>query len=70
MLKKWNIDGKQGEIWYPEGEIVYQTPKKGTVVIQPLYKSYDNKWYIEEDGELLEVLKNPFNGYCYRQDGK
>ena len=75
MLKEWNIDGKQGEIWYPEGEVVYQTPTKGTIVIEPIYQTgslMDNnpKYYIEENGKLLEVLKNPFNGYCYRQDGK
>ncbi|MFA6662521.1 MAG: hypothetical protein WCS56_05765 [Bacilli bacterium] len=69
MLKKWDINGKQGEIWYPKGEVVYQHPK-GNIVIEPLYKSYDGKWYIEENGKLLEVLKNPFNGYCYRQDGR
>jgi hypothetical protein len=72
MLKTWNIDGKQGKIQYPEGEVVYQTPTKGTIVIEPIYQIGDNnpKYYIEDNGKLLEVLKNPFNGYCYRQDGK
>jgi len=68
MLKEWSIDGKQGEV-------VYQTPTKGTIVIEPIYQTgslMDNnpRYYIEENGKLLEVLKNPFNGYCYRQDGK
>ena len=72
MLKEWSIDGKQGEIWYPEGEVIYQTKQKdgSNVVIEPIYESYDKKRYIEENGKLLEVTTNPFNGYCYRQDGK
>jgi hypothetical protein len=67
MLKKWSKEGKQGEIWYPKGEVVYQT--KG-VVIEPIYVTHDNKYYIEDNDKLLEVLYNGFNGYCYRQDGK
>jgi hypothetical protein len=66
MLQSWNKDGKQGTITYPKGEVVYQT--KG-VVIEPLYQSNDNKWYIEDNGKLQEVMYNGFNGYCYRQDG-
>ena len=68
MLQEWSKDGKSGNIFFPEGEVVYQQPK-GKVVKEPLYKSYDGKWYIEvEDDKLQEVLYNPFNGYCYRQD--
>lgn len=67
MLQKWSYDGKSGEIVFPKGEVVYQT--KG-VVIEPLYRDFNGKWYIQNsDGKLQEVLYNPFNGYCYRQDG-
>lgn len=66
MLKNWEIDGKKGHVWYPEGEVVYQT--KG-VVIEPIYETEDGERFIEENGKLLPVLTNPFNGYCYRQDG-
>ena len=67
MYKSWSIDGKNGKVQFSEGEIVYQT--KG-IVKEPLFQTEDNKWYIEENGKLLEVMYNPFNGYCYRQDGK
>lgn len=100
MYQEWSIDGKKGNVVFPKGEVVYQ--KKG-VVIEPLYKADDGKYYIldtaeefkEIDGEryikvdgrkiievdgqrfisvtsgkLLEVFLNPYNGYCYRQDGK
>jgi len=70
MLKDWKIDGKSGRIYYPAGEVVYQT--RG-VVIQPIYVTGDGSrntdYYIEEGGKLIAAPKNPFNGYCYRQDG-
>ena len=70
MLKPWNLDGKSGNIQYPAGEVVYQT--RG-VVVQPVYVVNDGDrngdYYIEEDGKLLPAPRNPFNGYCYRQDG-
>jgi len=68
MKKDWSINGKQGRIWWPEGEVVYQTPVKGTVVVEPIYEDYDGRRYILDNEELLEVTSNPFNGYCYRQD--
>lgn len=68
MLQNWEMDGKKGNVVFPKGEVVYHT--KG-VVIEPIYQSKDGKRYIKDtDGKLLEVLTNPFNGYCYRQDGK
>lgn len=67
MLLKWEKDGKKGEIVYPKGEVVYQTEG---VKIEPIYVDYDGNYYIEENGKLLKVLMNPYNGYCYRQDGK
>jgi hypothetical protein len=66
MYKPWKIENKHGDIQYPEGEVVYQT--RG-VVIEPLYVTEDNKWYILTEDGLQEVLYNGFNGYCYRQDG-
>ena len=70
MYKDWAIDGKRGRIYYPAGEVVYQT--RG-VVIQPIYVTGTGNraddYYIEEDGKLLPAPRNPFNGYCYRQDG-
>ncbi|KLU62306.1 hypothetical protein CEB3_c13500 [Peptococcaceae bacterium CEB3] len=75
MLQHWEIAGKKGNIAYPKGEVVYQTkgPNGGKgVVIEPIYETPDGTRFIQdaETGELLEVLTNPFNGYCYRQDGK
>jgi hypothetical protein len=69
MLKPWAIDGKSGDYQYPKGEVYYQT--RG-VVVEPLYvEKGGGHWYIEENGKLLEVGQpNPFNGYCYRQDGQ
>jgi hypothetical protein len=70
MRRDWNIDGKKGNVWFPKGEVVYQHPK-GRVVIEPIYQTEDGKRYIEvSPGKLQEVLTNPFNGYCYRQDGE
>ena len=70
MYIPWNIGGKQGNIQYPEGQVVYQNPK-GAVKIEAIYETLDGKRYIQvSDNELQEVLTNPFNGYCYRQDGK
>ncbi len=66
MLQPWQIDGKSGKIQYPQGEVVYQT--KG-VVIEPVYVTDDGKHHIEDNGKLLPAPMNPFNGYCYRQDG-
>lgn len=73
MRKDWSIDGKKGKIMWPEGEVVYQT--RG-VVVEPIYEEDNGKGfnpgtrYIQlEDGSLREVTTNPFNGYCYRQDG-
>lgn len=43
------------------------------------YIKLDGRKFIEDNGQkyaavtsgrLLEVTTNPFNGYCYRQDGK
>ena len=71
MFKPWNIAGKSGNIVYPKGEVIYQT--RG-VVVQPLYVTNDGNsphdFYIEEGGKLLPAPQNPFNGYCYRQDGQ
>lgn len=70
MYQPWKIGDKEGNIQYPKGEVVYQT--KG-IVIEPIYETLDGQRYIfdeEDGGKLLWVLTNPFNGYCYRQDGK
>ena len=70
MLKPWSIGGMSGDIQYPRGEVVYQT--RG-VVVQPIYVTGDggkcSDYFIEENGKLLSAPRNPFNGYCYRQDG-
>lgn len=66
MIQPWSKDGKSGNVVFPKGEVVYQT--KG-VVIEPLYVTPDEKYYIEVEGKLQQVLFNGFNGYCYRQDG-
>ncbi len=70
MFKPWQIDGKSGRIQYPQGEVVYQT--RG-VVVEPVYVANNgdsaNDYYIEDNGKLLPAPQNPFNGYCYRQDG-
>lgn len=65
MLKPWNLDGKSGDYQYPLGEVVTRTMG---IVVQPIYVS-GGKHYIEVDGKLQEAPQNPFNGYCYRQDG-
>jgi hypothetical protein len=72
MKKDWSIDDKSGEFCFPNGEVVYQT--KG-VVTEPIYVvgypfESGAEYYIENDGKLLQIgSPNPFNGYCYRQDG-
>jgi len=70
MYKDWAIDGKRGRIYYPKGEVVYQT--RG-IVVQPVYVTGNgdrsSDYYIEEGGKLIPAPKNPFNGFCYRQDG-
>lgn len=70
MLKDWSLDGRSGRIYYPKGEVVYQT--RG-IVVQPVYVTGDgaksSDYFIEENGKLLPAPRNPFNGYCYRQDG-
>ena len=66
MLKPWKLDGYEGDIQYPEGEVVTQTQG---VVVMPIYVGYHGVYFIEVDGKLQKVVKNPFNGYCYRQDG-
>jgi len=66
MFEPWNIGGKSGNIQYQKGEVVYQT--RG-VVIEPIYEELDGTRYIWTGGELQKVTSNPFNGYCYRQDG-
>ena len=72
MLQYWNKNGKSGDVVYPEGEVVTQTQG---IVKMPIYVTQENgsmepdKWYIEVDGKLQEVLYNTLNGYCYRQDG-
>jgi hypothetical protein len=67
MYQPWNIDGKSGNIQYPKGEVVCQNPKR--VEVRPVYVTSDEKYYIEENGKLIDAPMNPFNGYCYRQDG-
>ncbi|HBE80345.1 MAG TPA: hypothetical protein DDW65_21565 [Firmicutes bacterium] len=68
MYEPWQKDGKSGNIQFPKGEVVYQQPK-GTIKVEPIYVDNAGKYYIEVDGRLQEALMNPFNGYCYRQDG-
>jgi hypothetical protein len=69
MYQEWQKDGKRGNVVFPEGEVIYQKPK-GKIVIEPIYQDYQGKRYIEVRGKLQEVTTNPFNGYCYRQDGE
>jgi hypothetical protein len=66
MYQSWNKSGKSGNVLFPRGEVVYQT--KG-IVIEPIYEDFNGTRYIEDNGRLLSVTTNPFNGYCYRQDG-
>jgi hypothetical protein len=67
MLKYWSIDGKEGNIIYLKGEVVYQT--RG-ILFEPIYETETGERYILDNGKLLKVTTNPYNGYCYRQDGK
>lgn len=66
MFEPWSIAGKNGNIQYQKGEVVYQT--RG-VVVEAIYEDLGGKRYILDDNELQEVTTNPWNGYCYRQDG-
>ena len=66
MFEPWSIAGKTGNIQYQQGEVVYQT--RG-VVIEAIYEDHNRTRYILVDGELQQVTTNPWNGYCYRQDG-
>lgn len=75
MLETWFKDGIGGKYTFPKGEVVYQTPVKGTIVIEPVYVTgvpFESgaRYYLEVDGKLQETFMNPFNGYFYRQDGK
>lgn len=53
MLQKWEKDGKSGNVVFPKGEVVYQT--RG-VVIEPVYKTDDDRYYIEETEENLAEI--------------
>lgn len=66
MFEPWSIAGKNGNIQFSKGEVVYQT--RG-VVVETIYQDLNGIRYIWADDELQEVTTNPFNGYCYRQDG-
>ena len=68
MIQPWKIGDKSGNISYPKGEVVYQ--HEPNVRVEPIYETLDGKRYIHTENGLQEVTTNPFNGYCYRQDGQ
>ena len=61
-------DGIRIQHIYQKGEVVYQ--HKTHVRIEPVYPGENGEHYIEIDGHLSASPQNPFNGYCYRQDGE
>ena len=66
MYMPWEKDGKKGNIQWPKGEVVTQTQG---VVTMNILQDEEGNCYIDVNGRLQACPQNPFNGYCYRQDG-